>query len=46
MPDIVYGLNGIVKGVIEAKKYEKFYLTEYDRVKLLYFIRKRLKLVS
>jgi hypothetical protein len=43
MPDIVYGLDGVVKGVIEAKKHEKFHLTEHDRIKLLYFIKKGLK---
>lgn len=43
MPDIVYGLNSIVRGVIEVKKHERFYITEHDRVKLIYFIRKGLK---
>lgn len=43
MPDIVYGINGVVKGVIEVRKHERFHLTEHDRVKLLYFIKKGLK---
>jgi len=43
MPDIVYGINGVVRGVIEVKKHERFHLSEHDRVKLLYFVKKCLK---
>jgi len=43
MPDIVYGINGVVGGVIEVKMLERFHLSEYDRVKLLYFVKKGLK---
>ena len=42
VPDIVYGLNGKVKGVIEVKKQERFHISEHDRLKLLYFVKKGL----
>lgn len=42
VPDIVYGLNGKIKGIVEVKKQERFYISEHDRLKLLYFIKKGL----
>ena len=43
LPDIVYGVNGSVKGVIEAKKQDRFHVSEYDKLKLLYVAKKGLK---
>jgi len=45
MPDIVFGENGEVLGVIEAKKQNQFKVDENDKYKLKYFAKKGLKVL-
>jgi len=43
LPDISFGLNGKLIGVIEVKKQEVFRMTYYDKLKLSYYIKKGLQ---
>ena len=36
MPDITYGSNGKIMGIIEVKKQDRFHISEHDKLKLLY----------